>query len=279
MSGQKKEGKMRIRAFPQMMDQKYVDDILELLRNAIREIQKKNNSGLSFEELYRNAYTLVLHKQGKRLYTTLREVIQSHLVAEVRVTVLDSLHGNFLEALSMAWTDHQTAMVMIRDILMYMDRVYVQQNEEVNVYDLGLLLFRDEVVHHTTVREHLRRTLLEMVLMERKGEMADRRAVNNACKMLMALGISKRDVYEDDFEKPFLRESREFFRMESQRLLEDNSASVYLKRVERRIAEEGERAQHFLDPSTESRITKVVEDELIKYHMETIVEVHIHICT
>jgi hypothetical protein len=36
-----------------MMDQKYVDDILELLRNAIREIQKKNNSGLSFEELYR----------------------------------------------------------------------------------------------------------------------------------------------------------------------------------------------------------------------------------
>jgi cullin 3 len=160
-----------------MMDQKYVDDILELLRNAIREIQKKNNSGLSFEELYRNAYTLVLHKQGKRLYTTLREVIQSHLVAEVRVTVLDSLHGNFLEALSIAWADHQTAMVMIRDILMYMDRVYVQQNEEVNVYDLGLLLFRDEVVHHTTVREHLRRTLLEMVLMERKGEMADRSAM------------------------------------------------------------------------------------------------------
>ena len=36
-----------------MMDPKYVDDILRLLRNAIREIQKKNNSGLSFEELYR----------------------------------------------------------------------------------------------------------------------------------------------------------------------------------------------------------------------------------
>ena len=35
------------------MDQSYVDDILKLLRNAIREIQKKNNSGLSFEELYR----------------------------------------------------------------------------------------------------------------------------------------------------------------------------------------------------------------------------------
>jgi len=53
---QKKEGKMRIRAFPVMMDPKYVEDILTLLRNAIREIQKKNNSGLSFEELYRCTY-------------------------------------------------------------------------------------------------------------------------------------------------------------------------------------------------------------------------------
>ena len=29
--------------------------------------------------------------------------------------------------------------------------------------------------------------------------------------MLMALGIGKRDVYEDDFENPFLKESREFY--------------------------------------------------------------------
>ena len=35
------------------MDDKYVEDIWNLLKNAIQEIQKKNNSGLSFEELYR----------------------------------------------------------------------------------------------------------------------------------------------------------------------------------------------------------------------------------
>ena len=37
--------------------------------------------------------------------------------------MFDALHNNFLEALNMAWADHQTAMVMIRDILMYMVRV------------------------------------------------------------------------------------------------------------------------------------------------------------
>jgi Cullin family len=65
------------------MDEKYVDTIWNLLKNAIQEIQKKNNSGLSFEELYRNAYTMVLHKRGERLYTGLKEVVTGHLENKV----------------------------------------------------------------------------------------------------------------------------------------------------------------------------------------------------
>jgi len=65
------------------MDEKYVNSIWTLLKNAIQEIQKKNNSGLSFEELYRNAYTMVLHKHGEKLYTGLREVVTDHLVNKV----------------------------------------------------------------------------------------------------------------------------------------------------------------------------------------------------
>ncbi len=42
----------------------------------------------------------------------------------------------------------------------------------------------------------------------------NRGAVQNTCKMLMALGLeSKRDVYEDNFEKPFLKMSREFYKV------------------------------------------------------------------
>lgn len=55
------------------------------------------------------------------------------------------MNNNFLQVLNVAWNDHQTSMVMIRDILMYMDRVYVKHNEVDNVYNLGLILFRDLV--------------------------------------------------------------------------------------------------------------------------------------
>lgn len=39
---------------------------------------------------------------------------------QIRKEVVDSLSNNFLDTLNAAWNDHQTSMVMIRDILMYM---------------------------------------------------------------------------------------------------------------------------------------------------------------
>ena len=79
--------------------------------------------------------------------------------------------------------------------------------------------------------------------------------------------------------------------MESQKLLEENSASIYIRKVAARIREEGERAVHYLDKSTEDRIIRVLEglsfvclsistnksfprstDELISKHIRTIVD-------
>ena len=40
-----------------------------------------------------------------------------------------------------------------------------------------------------------------------------RMAIKNACQMLMILGIDTRSVYEECFEKPFLEESAEFYKV------------------------------------------------------------------
>ncbi|KAG5676685.1 hypothetical protein PVAND_006501 [Polypedilum vanderplanki] len=231
----KKEGKMRIRAFPMTMDEKFVESIWSLLKKCNSRDSKEKQFWAIFEELYRNAYTMVLHKHGERLYNGLKEVVTQHLQQKVREDVLRSLNNNFLQTLNQAWTDHQTSMVMIRDILMYMDRVYVQQNDVDNVYNLGLIIFRDEIISHERIRNHLRETLLAMIMNERKGEAIDHILIKNACQMLMILGINNRWV-------------------------------------EARITEEAERAKLYLDESTEQRIVDVVQDELIKKHMRTIVE-------
>lgn len=128
------------------------------------------------------------------------------------------------------------------------------------------------MVRYGRIRDHLRKTLLDMVMLERRGEVIDHLAIKNACQMLTVLGIDSRWVYEEDFERPFLTQSAAFYKMESQKFLSENNASVYIKKVESRIIEESERAKLYLDKDTEPRIVKVVEDELINKHMKTIVE-------
>ena len=103
------------------MDSEYASKTWQTLRNAIHEIHRQNASGLSFEELYRNAYNMVLHKFGDKLYAGLVETITDHLrvVANEVATANDDA---FLQELKDKWDKHKLSSIMIRDILMYMVR-------------------------------------------------------------------------------------------------------------------------------------------------------------
>lgn len=82
-----------------------------------------------------------------------------------------------------------------------------------NVYNLGLILFRDHVVRYGLIRDQIRVTLLDFVMKERNGELIDRLAVKSTCHMLIHLGIESRSVYEEDFEKHFLQQSAAFYKV------------------------------------------------------------------
>lgn len=62
---------------------------------------------------------------------------------------------------------------MIRDILMYLDRVYVAQASVEPVYPLGLRIFRNEIVDYPMINEHLKVTLLGMISLERQKEIIE----------------------------------------------------------------------------------------------------------
>jgi len=151
------------------MDPNYAENTWKLLKNAIHEIFRHNASGLSFEELYRNAYNMVLHKYGERLYKGLQSVVDEQLKT-VAETVAATREDTFLTELDKCWKDHDVSMRMIRDILMYMDRVYVMHNNVNSVYDLGLQLFRDNVARSPKIKDRLLSTTLSLIHKERTSE-------------------------------------------------------------------------------------------------------------
>lgn len=176
--------------------------------------------------------------------------------------------GLFLEELNIKWTDHNKALQMIRDVLMYMDRTYIPNNRKTPVHELGLNLWRDNVIHSNKIQTRLLNTLLEYILKERTGEVINRGLMRNVIKMLMDLGPA---VYQEDFEKPFLDVSADFYRVESQDFIECCDCGDYLKKAEQRLNEEIERVSHYLDVSSEVKITNVVEKEMIANHMPRLV--------
>ena len=206
---------------------------------------------------------MVLHKFGEKLYSGLVTTMTTHL-REISKSIEAAQGGLFLEELNRKWNDHNKALQMIRDILMYMDRTYIPSAQKTPVYELGLNLWRDNIVHSSKIQTRLRTTLLELILRERSGEVINRGLMRNITKMLTDLGPS---VYQEDFEKPFLEVSSEFYMGESQKFIECCDCGDYLKKAERRLNEEVERVSHYLDAKSEVKITNVVEKEMIANHM------------
>lgn len=249
------------------MDPKYAEKTWKILEHAIHEIYNHNASGLSFEELYRNAYNMVLHKYGEKLYSGLVTTMTGHL-REIAKTIEAAQGSLFLEGLNRKWVDHNKALQMIRDILMYMDRTYVTNSNKTPVHELGLNLWRDHIVRAAKIKDRLLNTLLELVRCERTGEVINRGLMRNIIKMLTELGPS---VYHEDFEKHFVEEASTFYSIESQQFIECCDCGDYLQKAERRLNEEIERVSHYLDSKSEVKITAVVEREMIANHMQRLV--------
>jgi cullin 3 len=120
------------------------EDTWALIELAFREIHTKNASKLSYEELYRHAYRIVLKKKGEQLYNKVHDFERGWLANEVRNFIQRMLSPNllaeaqgagttspnerraagekFLKGLKQAWGDHQVCMSMLADVLMYMVR-------------------------------------------------------------------------------------------------------------------------------------------------------------
>ncbi|EGC36121.1 hypothetical protein DICPUDRAFT_151475 [Dictyostelium purpureum] len=243
----------------------------KLLKTAMRQIHQKNASNLSFEELYRNGYNMVLQKHGEILYNNLKKMVDKHLKG-VAKTISDSMDDKFLQELNGSWINHKTAMLMIRDILMYMDRNYVKQNNLLSVFDLGLCLFRDNVAHCPSIKDRLLNTLLSMVQKEREGEIIDRILIKNIVEMLIDLGVNSKGVYIEDFEKPLLLKTSSHYQAQSQSLITTCSCPDYMKKVEICLKEELERVSHYLDSSSEPKLKEVCEKQLISNHMRTLID-------
>mmetsp|Transcript_3695 Transcript_3695/g.4696 ORF Transcript_3695/g.4696 Transcript_3695/m.4696 type:complete len:83 (+) Transcript_3695:68-316(+) len=67
---------------------------------------------------------LVLHKHGEMLYTNVKNTT-AELLKPIATKILSSHDDEFLEELNNVWSEKKLCIIMIKDILLYMDKNYV----------------------------------------------------------------------------------------------------------------------------------------------------------
>jgi len=282
------------------------DSTWQILERAFYEIHTKNASALSFEELYRNAYKIVLKKKGDELYQKVAQFEEQWLGQTVRTRIVSMLQApilladdssrtlataserrvageSFLRSLKQSWEDHQVCMSMLTDVLMYMDRVYCTDHRQPSVYAKAMGLFTEQILRTPfqsdmqTLLSLLMRIILEQVHMSREGESIDQRLIKSNIYMLEGLYDSEKEIEDDklyltSFEELFLETSAAFYRSESERLMKESDAGTYCRHVKKRLDEENDRCRSTLSEATAPKIQRVVEQELIGSKMKSLIE-------
>ncbi|GAM23440.1 hypothetical protein SAMD00019534_066150 [Acytostelium subglobosum LB1] len=245
---------------------------LMILEDSILAIQNKSASRLSYEELYRNAYKMVTNNCGPQLYAHTRSLVQKYLAQVTTQLAAGDSHGEaFLTELSAVWSHYRTHMLMVCEVLAYLNMTYVPKAKLTPLYDMGLDLFRELVVNAPTIQFRLVKTLLAVIHKERDGEIIDQSSLKDVVNMLLEVSASHHSkVYESVFETPFIEASTNYFQLEAQNLFSSSTCSDYLKKVEQRIKEETERVAHYVNSSTESKMKILLEKIFIGDYVLTL---------
>jgi cullin 3 len=162
--------------------------------------------------------------------------------------------------------------------------VYCADQRRPSIYTTALILFRKNVLDsalstqdpNTSIMLVLETTILDMIRMERNGEVIDRNLVRACCHMLEGLYDSTtedetRKLYLLEFEPKFLLSSQEFYRKEGRDLLANADASTFCSHARRRLKEEEERCQQTISHLTDLKIKAVVDKELIGAHIRDVI--------
>lgn len=252
-----------------------------VLADAFRQIQRKNITLLSYEQLHRKAYTLVIQKQGAKLYDSVSELVGLHLDERRSAILAEAANDRelFVRLVLREWDEHLQAMRYISDILMYLNRNYVAEHKRLMVYDMGIQLFKHHVVEANDheVGARLVETAMDEIALARNGQVITlTTAITRTIAMMemlvqttgLDLAYGDDSYYTQRFEPEFLQRLTLFFEQLVAKHAARGNGGVYVAEVLKFIAEEESRVHFYLPPKTLDKLRELMNNVLIRDHID-----------
>lgn len=285
-----------------LSDEQEFEACWEMLNQALKDIHNRDAGKLSFEQLYRASYKIVLKRRGPDLFEKVGaferqwfaekvvppifDLMASHMVShalgEMPGTTDNErreLGERFLKGMRDSWEQHMSAVAMISDIMMYLDRGQTHDTNQPQLYMTILGLYRDSILRRQftnidgPLSDVINAVVLDLINMDRKGDVIDKNLVKRLLQMYEQLAETD-DLADDDrlylttFEPAYLEDSKRFYAQEVDQLLREGDAGTWLRHTSRRLVEEEDRCETTVSKLSLTKIVKVVDDELISNHLD-----------
>jgi len=223
---------------------------------------------LSFEDLYKIAYDLVLDNNGERLYTDISEKLVHRINSHCNATLQDKLSTpEFLPTLTQLYADYKRAARTITDILMYlnMNIANIRVSHGKTILRRAVDIFYETLV--SACKDQLREELLRRITKERDGEQIDRKLMATATMML-----SDMKCYDEVLEAPLLKLTQAYYSDLAQKWSKECTVPVYLEHVYQRVNDEAQRVEVYLNAQSGPLIDHILREHMVTKHMDFILE-------
>ncbi|CCK70086.1 cullin CUL3 KNAG_0D03390 [Huiozyma naganishii CBS 8797] len=204
-----------------------------VLKEGLDKIYTDCIEDVSYQDLYKLVYSLVINENGELLYKHLKEYLVERLTSSMVETLMPEIPPNQEEGLEQTWTflikfdqffeREAKRFKLVADVMIYFDKVYCNAQRIPEVFDLGLNAFRDTVVF--PLKDNLNESIIKVINNARDEGQIKRSFVLEAVQisvlkslfhMMETISAEKNDdpnhFYTGIFEPLLIERSSEYYR-------------------------------------------------------------------
>jgi len=273
-----------------------VQKIEEILEDMQGGVYKNRISTDEYSELYTMVYTMCTQKPpnnwSEQLYNNYCEAVKEYLTARILPRIKEKHDESMLRELVRRWENHKLLIRFLSHVFKYLvcapaaamreatytqswcaqDRFYVKRLSLPELAEVGSQSFH-EIVFNAVKRE-VRIAILELIRRERECEIVDKKLIKEVVGIFVEMGGSRNslEVYVTDFEEMLLSTTADYYSRESAKWADKDSFPEYMRKAEDRLKQEQERVGHYLHASTEEKLLKVCDEQLLQAPEQQLLE-------
>ena len=201
---------------------------------------------------------------SRELYQRHGETIENYLTTNVLPALREKTGQGgtiLLTELKARWLNHQIMNKWLKKFFTYLDRYYVKHHSLPTLSQAGLRCFRTHI--YDSMKQDTTSAILALINDEREGKIIDKSLVKSIVELYESMGMGSLDAYNSDLEEALLSNTREYYAKKREDWINDSTPD-YLIKAEGALHNERNRVADYLNSSSESKILKVVEEEILE---------------